>query len=83
MTAVEVYEWTTRGGTTDFAPLIEACESFGAYCLIGGLAINCYVEPVYMLDADIVATSQNLAELIEHLTVQGVGSDLRIQFHLG
>jgi hypothetical protein len=47
MTAVEAYELTTKGGATDFARLIEACESFGPYCLIGGLAVNCYVEPVY------------------------------------
>ncbi len=65
----------TRGGATDFAKLIEACESFGPYCLIGGLAVNCFVEPVYTLDADIVVK--------EHPhTVNGLGqgSELRIQF---
>ena len=54
MTALEVYQLTTQGGATDFARLIRACESFGSYCLIGGLAVNCYVEPVYTLDANIV-----------------------------
>ena len=54
MTAVEAYELTTKGGATDFARIITACESFGPYCLIGGLAVNCYVDPVYTLDADIV-----------------------------
>jgi hypothetical protein len=34
MTALEVYEFTTRGGATDFARLIRACESFSPYCLI-------------------------------------------------
>jgi hypothetical protein len=58
---MEAYELTTRGGGTDFARLIEACESFGPYCLIGGLAVNCYVEPVYTLDADIVAIARSLA----------------------
>ena len=75
MTALKAYELITRGGATDFAKLIEACESFGPYCLIGGLAVNCYVEPVYTLDADIVVK--------EHPhTVNGLGqgSELRIQF---
>jgi len=57
VTAVEAYELTTRGGSTDFARVIEACESFGPYCLIGGLAVNCFVEPVYTLDADIVVVA--------------------------
>jgi hypothetical protein len=57
MSAVGVYELTTQGGATDFARLIRACESFGPYCLIEGLAVNCYVEPVYTLDADIAVIS--------------------------
>jgi len=85
---------TTRGGATDFARLIVACESFGPYCLIGGLAVNCYVEPVYTLDADLVVIASGLSELSAHLREQGFrieehphpvnamapGSDLRIQF---
>lgn len=94
MTALEVYELTTRGGATDFARLIRACESFGNYCLIGGLAVNCYVEPVYTLDADIVVVSSILSDLKAHLEDDGFkteihlhsvnalapGSELRIQF---
>ena len=53
MTALEAYELTTKGGATDFARVIAACETFGPYCLIGGLAVNCYVDPVYTLDADL------------------------------
>ena len=78
MTAAEVYELTTQGGATDFARLIRACESFGPYCLIGGLAVNCYVEPVYTLDVDMVVVSSRLDNLNAHLEEQG--SDLRIQF---
>jgi hypothetical protein len=62
--------------------------------LIGGLAVNCYVEPVYTLDADIVVIASSLRKLAEHLQEQGFqtdqhphsvnaqapGSDLRIQF---
>jgi len=94
VTAVEAYELTTQGGATDFARLIEACESFGPYCLIGGLAVNCYVEPVYTLDADIVVVAASLPTLAAHLlelgfkieehphswNAQTPGSDLRIQF---
>jgi hypothetical protein len=94
MTALEVYELTTQGGATDFARLIRACELFGPYCLIGGLAVNCFVEPVYTLDADIVVVSSILGDLKTHLeecgfkteihqdsvNVLSAGSDLRIQF---
>ena len=94
MTAVEAYELTTQGGATDFALLIAACESFGPYCLIGGLAVNYYVEPVYTLDADIVAIASSLPLLAAHLQQRGFRteehthslnaqapeSELRIQF---
>ncbi len=91
---MEAYELTTKGGATDFARLIEACESFGPYCLIGGLAANCYVEPVYTLDADLVVIASGLSGLSAHLQNQGFKveehphslnataprSELRIQF---
>jgi hypothetical protein len=94
MTALEAYELTTHGGATDFARLIRACESFGPYCLIGGLAVNCYVEPVYTLDADIVVIAATLPDLTAHLEEQSLKtevhahsvkalalqSELRIQF---
>lgn len=80
MTGVEAYELITRGGATDFARLIGACESFGPYCLIGGLAVNCYVEPVYALDVEVVVIASNLAKLSAHLDEQGFKTGLRIQF---
>jgi hypothetical protein len=80
VTAAEAYELTTQGGATDFARLIEACESLGPYCLIGGLAVNCYVEPVYTLDADIVVVAASLPELSGRLRELGFKSELRIQF---
>ncbi len=61
----------TQGGATDFARLIAACEAFGPYCLIGGLAVNCFVEPVYTVDADIVAIASGLAKLAAYLREQG------------
>jgi len=35
------------------------------YCLIGGLAVNAYVEPVVSLDLDIVVVVEGLDKLIE------------------
>src|SRR6266478_6399607 len=78
MTAVEAYELTTRGGATDFARLITMCEAFGPYCLIGGLAVNSYVEPVYTLDADLVVIASSLSRLSAHLQEQAPGSELRV-----
>jgi hypothetical protein len=78
MTAQEAYELTTRGGATDFHRLIDVCESFGPYCLIGDLAVNCHVEPVYTLDADVVVTPSHLPKLTAHF--KAPESDLRIQF---
>ena len=94
VTAVEAFELTTQGGSTDFARLIGTCESFGPYSLIGDSAVNCYVEPVYTLDADLVVIAASLPELTAHLEAQGFktdvhehsvnalapGSQLRIQF---
>jgi hypothetical protein len=94
VTAVEAYELTTRGGATDFACVIRTCESFRPYCLIGGLAVNCYAKPVYALDAEIVVIARNLPQLAAYLQEQGFkteehphslnalapGSELRIQF---
>lgn len=75
MTAIEAYELTTHGGATDFARLIRSCESLGLHCLIGDLAVDCYVEPVYSLDAEIV-----LEEHIQMLDLLAPTSQLRIQF---
>ncbi|MGH9794032.1 MAG: hypothetical protein ACRD5G_04595 [Candidatus Acidiferrales bacterium] len=94
MTADEVYELTTKGGATDFAKVVEICRRVGDYCLVGGLAVNCYVEPVYTVDADFVIVAARTAELKRHLTAAGFAveefahsvnaqappSELRIQF---
>lgn len=94
MTALEVYDLVTLGGGVDFAEVIRLCESAGPYCLIDGLAVNCYVEAVYTVDANLVVVlsqmpcvSELLAEngfviqTFEHsLNARAPGSDLRIQF---
>jgi hypothetical protein len=60
-----------KGRSHRFAQVIEACELFGPYCLIGGLAVNCYVEPVYTLDADIVVIAQHLSAVSSNLRDSG------------
>ncbi|HVW85095.1 MAG TPA: hypothetical protein VHB50_10465 [Bryobacteraceae bacterium] len=94
MTALEAYDLVTSGGGSDFAKVIALCEAIGSYCLIGGLAVNCYVEPVYTMDADLVVVSSEIGRLSEPLrdagfktseqehsmNAQAAGSELRIQF---
>ena len=65
------------------------------FCLIGGQALNAYVEPVVSLDLDVVIASDRLGEIVsavsdqlavEHfphsLNVSDRDSDLRIQIQL-
>lgn len=68
-------------------------ETGSRYCLIGGLAVNAYVEPVVSLDLDIVAAVDDVAviskaaiergfkvEPFEHsVNLTSKASDLRIQ----
>ena len=96
MTASEIFEWVTGSGSSDFAILVRILNQHGRWCLIGGLAVNCYVEPVYTLDADVVVTSSELSavkvdlmesgfsveEFPHSLNAKMAGSDLRIQFTL-
>ncbi len=63
------------------------------YCVIGGLAVNAYAEPVVSLDLDLVVVSARIPELAEAAIAAGmkveefehsvnlsiVGSDLRVQ----
>ena len=93
MTASEVFESVTGSGSSDFALLVSILNEHGQWCLIGGLAVNCYVEPVYTLDADIVVAVSELDSIREALAIaafsiqefphsinaQMKGSDLRIQ----
>jgi hypothetical protein len=71
VTAEEVYELTTQGGSTDFQRVVGLCRDVGPFCLIGGLAVNCYVEPVYTLDADFVIVAAHAEELQNKLRAAG------------
>ncbi len=96
MTATEVFESVTGSGSSDFARLVRILNQHGPWCLIGGLAVNCYVEPVYTLDADIVIVSRELEPIKPELGAAGFvlqefphslnatmpGSQFRIQLRL-
>lgn len=96
MTASEVFEAVTGSGSSDFATLVSILNRRGPWCLIGGLAVNCYVEPVYTLDADVVVVATELPVIKDELIKAGFSveefphslnarmskSDLRIQFSL-
>jgi hypothetical protein len=71
MTAEEIYESVTNGGSSDFAQASAILNRHGPWCLIGGLAVNCYVEPVYTVDADIVVVAQRLAAIGDELAAAG------------
>lgn len=60
MTAEEVNESVTNGGASDFALAVQTLDRFKSWCLIGGVAVNCYVEPVYTVDADFVVIARQL-----------------------
>lgn len=71
MTAEEVYESVTNGGASDFAAAVEIFERFGPWCLIGGLAVNCYAEPVYTVGADFVVVAGEMQEVQTALSKAG------------
>lgn len=71
MTATEVFESVTGSGSSDFARLVQILSQHAPWCLIGGLAVNCYVEPVYTLDADIVIVSHELERIKPELSAAG------------
>jgi hypothetical protein len=87
MTAAEVFESVTNGGSKDFSALVRILNANQPWCLIGGLAVNCYVETIYTIDADIVVMTGRLEQAgfqiqkFEHsINAKGRQSQLRIQF---
>ncbi|MEW5983488.1 MAG: hypothetical protein AB1806_14135 [Acidobacteriota bacterium] len=94
MTAREFVQSLANGRVDILQLLLAILKSTGTdYCLIGGLAVNAYVEPVVSLDIDVVvavqkteavrtaAEAQGLkVEVFPHsINLTGPGSDLRIQ----
>src|SRR5437867_13130254 len=94
MTAAEIYESVTNGGASEFAELVTVLNRNKPWCLIGGLAVNCYVEPVYTVDVHLVVVAANLSKIeaelndagfrvqrfAHSLNAQRPGSKLNVQF---
>jgi len=93
VTAKEFQKQVTRDNS-DFLDRFLALlgELKADFCVIGGLAVNAYTEPVVTLDCDVVVVTARLAELerelgkqfrverFEHsLNVTDKGSDVRVQ----
>ncbi|MBI5585411.1 MAG: nucleotidyl transferase AbiEii/AbiGii toxin family protein [Deltaproteobacteria bacterium] len=94
MTGKDFLKSVANGKTDIVQILVDILDETGSgYCLIGGLAVNAYVEPVVSLDIDLVVTVEKLQEVgtvaqsrglevrpFEHsLNLSSPLSDLRIQ----
>ena len=68
MTEQEIYDGVIVNGTTDFFFVAETLRRHGAsWCVIGGLAVNSYVTPVYTADLDLVVISTELEPVLADL----------------
>jgi hypothetical protein len=76
MTAKEFINSLANGKLDIIQILLDILEkTHSKYCLIGGLAVNAYVEPVVSLDLDIVAAVQNVKFItLQYGEIQYLGS---------
>ncbi len=97
MTGKEFLNSIAKGKRDIIQIFIDILNKAGSnYCLIGGLAVNAYVEPLVSLDLDIVVASEEIEFILETLKKEGFEveefehsinlrskeSDLRIQIQL-
>ena len=94
MTGKEFINSVVNGKLDIIQMILDLLTATGSrYCLIGGLAVNAYVEPVVSLDLDIVVAVEDVeavtkaagergfaVERFQHsVNLTSKGSDLRIQ----
>jgi hypothetical protein len=94
MTGKEFINSVAHGKSDMIQTLLDIlAETRSQYCLIGGLAVNAYVEPVVSLDLDIVAAVESIEAICEAARKRGMrverfersvnlsveSSDLRVQ----
>jgi len=93
MTSRDFMNAVANGKTDVVQALLDVLEDLGVeYCVIGGLAVNTYVEPVVSLDLDVVVAATHVdkvcAAMGKHFGVRrgahsvdltSSASDLRIQ----
>lgn len=76
MTGKEFMRAVSNGQADLLQLLLDAlAKTKSAYCVIGGLAVNAYAEPVVSLDLDIIVVTQNLEKLLGDLALQGLESE--------
>lgn len=93
MQALEFWQAVTRDRADVLGQLTRDLAAAGArYCVVGGQAVNAYVEAVVSLDLDVVVSPEDMPELLERLrrsfkvetfahsvNLTLPGSDLRVQ----
>ncbi len=97
MTGKTFLNRVANGQTDAVAMLLDLLRQTGAdYCVIGGLAVNAYAEPVVSLDLDLVVVTDKVQALCEaaamaHTKIERFehrvnlsmpGSDLRVQLQI-
>ncbi len=96
MTGKEFLNAVSKSRRDIIQELLDALSQAGIdYCLIGGLAVNAYAEPVISLDVDLVLAMEDVDRLMKQLgpkcsvrrfehsmNVDIPGSDLRIQIQV-
>ena len=60
MTAKEFIKAITNSETDIIQALLDLLQTDSLYCVVGGLAVNAYVEPVVSLDLDVVVVARNI-----------------------
>ena len=94
MTGKTFLNRVANGQTDAVSLLLNLLKQTGAdYCVIGGLAVNAYAEPVVSLDLDLVVITDKVQALCKAASTRGAkierfehsinltvpGSDLRVQ----
>ena len=73
MTEREFFNAVSNGQEDVPQILLDILADAGAaYCLIGGLAVNAYTEPVVSLDLDIVIAARGVERLCDLATHRGL-----------
>jgi len=72
MTAKEFIKAIANGETDIIQALLDLLQQTDSlYCVVGGLAVNAYVEPVVSLDLDVVVVARNIELICEKALAQG------------
>lgn len=85
MTHQRFFNAVTTGGEDAIRRFIQALEAESAtWCVIGGLAVNAYAEPVVSLDLDAVVVVPDFASLVDRLradfTVREFANSVNLEF---